>query len=119
MSTLSGTVTAGGSAVAGASVVAHYVGLGPVTPPVSLVTDALGAYAMTLTAPGTYTLFVQPNTPAYPDQWLGGQLAPTRIVFTTDTVQDIALVALGLPAWMRIASVPVGLSVLDVPETVR
>jgi hypothetical protein len=119
VSTLSGTVTGGGTGIAGAIVVAHYVGIGPVAPPVSVVTDALGVYAMTLAAPGTYTLFVQPNTPAYPDQWFGGQLAPTRIVFTTDTVQDIALVALGLPAWMRIASVPVGLSVLDVPEIVR
>ena len=95
--TLSGTVTAGGTGLAGAIVTVSYVGRGPMPAPVSAVTDALGAYALTLAAilgADPYKLFVQTNAPGYPDQWLGGSAAPTVVVLSGNTVQDIALVAL-------------------------
>ena len=94
---LSGTVTAGGTGIAGAIVTVSYVGRGPMPAPVSAVTDALGAYALTLAAilgVDPYKLFVQTNAPGYPDQWLGGSAAPTVVVLSGNTVQDIALVAL-------------------------
>ena len=122
--TLSGTVTGDGSPIAGASVTASYVGRGPATPPTVAVTDALGAYAMTLAAilsADPYKLFVQPNTPGYPDQWLGGSTAPTVIVVSANTVQDIALVALFhvLPplVTMRAAVEPSGYSTAIRPPT--
>ena len=67
--TLSGTVTAAGTGVAGAIVYVFdgtssaYVG--------NATTTAGGAYSLAL-PPGTYKLWVQTNTPGYPDQAYGG-----------------------------------------------
>ena len=66
--TISGTVTAAGTGVAGAIVyvfdagTAAYVG--------NAITDAGGAYSVAL-PPGTYKLWIQTNTAGYPDQAYG------------------------------------------------
>ena len=51
-----------------------------------------GGYTMVL-APGSYKAYVQTNTPAYPDQWVGGSsLADaTVIALNADTVQNLAV----------------------------
>ena len=67
--TLSGTVTAGGPGLSGASV--HVFDAGTYTWIGYVVTSAGGAYSIDLPA-GTYKLFIQPDEPGYADQWVGG-----------------------------------------------
>jgi chitodextrinase len=52
-----------------------------------------GTYSITL-PPGTYKLYVQPNTPGYADQWVGGSSYASATVVTVSaaTSQDITLV---------------------------
>lgn len=52
-----------------------------------------GTYTITLPA-GSYKLFVQPNTPGYADQWVGGgsdYASATVIPVSAATAQDITL----------------------------
>ena len=50
------------------------------------------AYTIDLRA-GSYKAYVQTNTPAYPDQYIGGSSLETATVITVsaDTTQDLAL----------------------------
>ncbi len=67
---LSGTLTGiGGATLPGAAVHAFDAATGAYVGGAN--PDALGAFAITL-PPGTYKLWIQPNTAGYPNQWYGG-----------------------------------------------
>jgi FtsP/CotA-like multicopper oxidase with cupredoxin domain len=91
---LSGRVLAGASGVTGATVTvysANGVALGTST--TSTVGGVTGKYSFSL-MPGSYKLYVQPNTTGYSAQWYGGanQAAATVVSLTADTPVNIALV---------------------------
>ncbi len=52
-----------------------------------------GTYTIDLPA-GTYKLFIEPNTPGYANQWLGGSdyASATVVTVSATTTQDITLV---------------------------
>ncbi len=52
-----------------------------------------GTYTIDLPA-GTYKLYVEPNTPGYANQWLGGSdyASATVVTVSATTTQDITLV---------------------------
>ena len=90
--TLSGTVTAGGPGLSGASV--HVFDAGTYTWIGYVVTTAGGAYSIDLPA-GTYKLFIQPDEPGYADQWVGGaDHASASVVDLSsgNATQNVALV---------------------------
>ncbi|MHB8458920.1 MAG: carboxypeptidase-like regulatory domain-containing protein, partial [Candidatus Limnocylindrales bacterium] len=89
--TLSGTVTAGGTPLDGATVHVVTAAGGYIT---NTTTAGGGIYSLTL-SPGTYKLYVQPNTAGYANQWFGGADigSATVIAVSANTVQNIALVA--------------------------
>jgi hypothetical protein len=61
-----------------------------------------GTYTINLPA-GSYKLYIQPNTPGYADQWLGGSsyASATVIPVSATTSQDITLVGTTLSGVVR------------------
>ena len=89
--TLSGTVSAGGTGLPGATV--HVFDAATYTWVGYTVTTTGGAYTIDLPS-GTYKLFVQPDEPGYPDQWVGGSdHATADVVDLTggSTTKDVTL----------------------------
>ena len=90
--TLSGIVkTAGATPVEGTFVYVFDAGqnyIGPAT------MGSGGTYSIDVRA-GTYKLYTQTNTPAYPDQWFGGSSigSATSVTVSGATTQDITLTA--------------------------
>ena len=90
---LSGVVTgSGGAPVTGAFVYVFEAG-GSYMGAATMGPD--GGYSMVL-APGSYKAYVQTNTPAYPDQWVGGSSLADAAVFavSADTTQNLAIAPL-------------------------
>jgi FtsP/CotA-like multicopper oxidase with cupredoxin domain len=88
--TLSGKVTAGGPALAGAVVTAYNSAGGSVA---SVTTNSTGDYSMALLA-GSYKLYVTPNKTGYAPQWFGGtnQGNATLVDVTANRTQNIPLI---------------------------
>ena len=86
-----GTVSAGGTGLPGATV--HVFDAATYTWVGYTVTTTGGAYTIDLPS-GTYKLFVQPDEPGYPDQWVGGSdHATADVVDLTggSTTKDVTL----------------------------
>ncbi|WNB85388.1 peroxidase family protein [Cellulomonas sp. ATA003] len=89
--TLSGTVTAGGSPLEGASVSVYTADTR--TWLKSVVSGANGSYSLTGLPAGSYRLYVQPNEPGHANRWFGGSGFDTATVIAVDgaTQTDIGL----------------------------